>query len=112
MNWRVIVPLGLTGALPPVLAMWMGGSPIVAAVAWTLLAAFVWVPAILWAKEARPFLALVAVGVVAGVVAGLIDAVTLGDPMLLVMALVIGTIWGALFGGIATWIARRRAVAA
>ena len=109
MNWRVVVPLGLTGALPPVLALWMGGSPIVAAVAWTVLAAAVWVPAMVWTREPKPFVALLVVGVLAGVVAGSIDAVTLGDPMLLVMAIVIGAAWGALFGGIAHFIAKRRA---
>ena len=109
MNWKVVVPLGLTGALPPALALMMGGSPIVAAIAWTVLAAALWIPAILWTKEPKPFLALIAVGVIAGVVAGIIDTVTLGDPMLFVMALIIGAVWGALFGGIAHLIARRRA---
>ena len=111
MNWKLVVPLGLTGALPPALALWMGGSPVVAALAWTVLAAAIWVPAVLWAKEPKPFLALVAVGVIAGVVAGIIDAATLGDPMLFVMALVIGAVWGALFGGVAHLIARRRVAA-
>ena len=108
MNWKAILGLGLTGALPPALALMLGGSPIVAAIAWTVLAALAWVPAILWVREPRPFVALVLVGVIAGVVAGVIDAVTLGDPMAFVIALVIGAAWGALFGLVAVGVRKLR----
>lgn len=104
--------IGLTGAIPPLLALALGlTSPLVLIVAWTALAALVWVPLVVRAKAPRPFLTLLGVGVVAGVAAGIVDALTTGDPMLFGMALVIGTVWGALFGAVALGWNRMRATA-
>ena len=106
MHWKLLVPLGLTGIAPPLATYALGGNPAIAAVLWTLLAAIVWVPLVLRAKEPSPFVAVLVVGVIAGVAAGVVDLAMSGDPMLLAMAIVIGAVWGALFGAIALGVRR------
>lgn len=108
-NWKLLVPLGLAGVVPPLATYAFGGSPVVSALLWTALAALLWVPAVLRAKDPTPFLTLLATGLVAGVAAGLVDVAMLGDPMLLAFAVTIGAVWGALFGGVAVGVKKWRA---
>lgn len=118
------VLLGLTGFAPPSIALAFAGSaaaPLVAIVAWTVLAAAVWVPYVLRHAPSRTLASTTVVGVVAGVCAGIVDAsydmmfVTgsvATSAQLFAFALALGLVWGALFGGIAWLIARRRGASA
>lgn len=109
MDWKLIIPLGLTGLVPPLAGYLLGLDAnlafAVSLALWTVLAAALWVPLGL-RSAGNVFLTLVAVGVVAGVAAGAVDVAFTGDPMLLFVALVVGTVWGALFGGVALGIRR------
>lgn len=106
MNWKIVVGLGLTGALPPAIAFAAGLGPALVLALWTALAALVWIPVMLRTHADRLFVGMLVVGVIAGIAAGIVDAATTGDPMLLVFGVVVGTVWGALFGGIALGIRR------
>lgn len=111
MNWKLVVPLGLTGVVPPLAGHLLSLDPAVAfpvsLALWTVLAAALWVPLAL-REGGNVFATLVAVGAVAGVAAGAIDVAYTGDPMLLVVAIMVGLVWGALFGAVAVGIRRWR----
>jgi hypothetical protein len=109
--------VGFTGFAPPLLAIALGGNPIVALVAWTVVAAAVWVPLVLRRAPARPVFATTVIGLVAGVCAGIVDAAydmmfvtgsLATGAQLFAFALVLGLVWGALFGAVARLVAQRR----
>ena len=112
MNWKLIVPLGLTGILPPLAGYLLGLDAntafLVSLALWTALAAAVWVPLTLRAGLPRVFVTLVLVGLVAGIAAGAVDVAFTGDPALLGVAVAVGAVWGAIFGAVALGIERMR----